>query len=208
MADQITVSLPDGSARTLENGTTTADLAASIGRKPRRRRGRRGRRRRRGRSRHPADRRRIGRHHHHRHRRGPARVAPLDGARARAGRHPAVARRQVLDRPGRSQDGFYYDFDLPGGAHFVEDDLARIEERMREIVQGRSALRARSAHRSTKAWRCSPTSPTSAKSSRASRRRPKARATASSPRIATAPTSSTCAAARTSRRPASSATSS
>jgi threonyl-tRNA synthetase len=33
------------------------------------------------------------------------------------------------------EDGFYYDFDLPGGAHFTEDDLARIEERMRDIVK-------------------------------------------------------------------------
>jgi threonyl-tRNA synthetase len=32
------------------------------------------------------------------------------------------------------EDGFYYDFDLPGGAHFTDDDLARIEARMREIV--------------------------------------------------------------------------
>src|SRR5437667_12740849 len=32
------------------------------------------------------------------------------------------------------EDGFYYDFDLPGGAHFSEDDLGRIEERMRAIV--------------------------------------------------------------------------
>jgi len=32
------------------------------------------------------------------------------------------------------EDGFYYDFDLPGGARFNEDDLARIEARMREIV--------------------------------------------------------------------------
>ncbi|HJV08374.1 MAG TPA: threonine--tRNA ligase, partial [Acidimicrobiales bacterium] len=32
------------------------------------------------------------------------------------------------------EDGFYYDFDLPGGAHFSEDDLSRIEGRMREIV--------------------------------------------------------------------------
>jgi threonyl-tRNA synthetase len=32
------------------------------------------------------------------------------------------------------EDGFYYDFDLPGGAHFSEDDLGRIEARMREIV--------------------------------------------------------------------------
>jgi threonyl-tRNA synthetase len=32
-------------------------------------------------------------------------------------------------------DGFYYDFELPGHAHFSDDDLARIEARMREIVQ-------------------------------------------------------------------------
>jgi threonyl-tRNA synthetase len=32
------------------------------------------------------------------------------------------------------ENGFYYDFDLPGGAHFTEDDLGRIEARMREIV--------------------------------------------------------------------------
>ena len=32
------------------------------------------------------------------------------------------------------ENGFYYDFDLPGGAHFSEEDLERIEARMREIV--------------------------------------------------------------------------
>jgi threonyl-tRNA synthetase len=32
------------------------------------------------------------------------------------------------------EDGFYYDFELPGGAHFSDDDLARIEARMRAIV--------------------------------------------------------------------------
>ena len=31
-------------------------------------------------------------------------------------------------------DGFYYDFELPGGAHFHDDDLERIEGRMRQIV--------------------------------------------------------------------------
>ncbi len=31
-------------------------------------------------------------------------------------------------------DGFYYDFELPGDAHFTDDDLGRIEARMREIV--------------------------------------------------------------------------
>ena len=32
------------------------------------------------------------------------------------------------------ENGFYYDFDLPGGASFTDDDLERIEARMREIV--------------------------------------------------------------------------
>jgi len=32
------------------------------------------------------------------------------------------------------ENGFYYDFDLPGGASFSDDDLVRIEERMRAIV--------------------------------------------------------------------------
>jgi threonyl-tRNA synthetase len=31
-------------------------------------------------------------------------------------------------------DGFYYDFELPGGAHFAEADLERIDARMREII--------------------------------------------------------------------------
>jgi threonyl-tRNA synthetase len=33
------------------------------------------------------------------------------------------------------EDGFYYDFDLPDGRTFSEDDLTAIEERMREIVR-------------------------------------------------------------------------
>ncbi|HYU39733.1 MAG TPA: threonine--tRNA ligase [Acidimicrobiia bacterium] len=31
-------------------------------------------------------------------------------------------------------DGFYYDFELPEGRHFTDEDLARIEGRMRQIV--------------------------------------------------------------------------
>lgn len=31
------------------------------------------------------------------------------------------------------EDGFFYNFRLPGGAHFTEDDLAVIERRMREL---------------------------------------------------------------------------
>ena len=32
------------------------------------------------------------------------------------------------------QDGFYYDFDLPGGATISDDDLEAIEARMRDII--------------------------------------------------------------------------
>ena len=32
------------------------------------------------------------------------------------------------------ENGFYYDFDLPGGASFSDEDLGRIEARMRQIV--------------------------------------------------------------------------
>ena len=31
-------------------------------------------------------------------------------------------------------DGFYYDFELPGGVHFSDDDLERIEAEMRSII--------------------------------------------------------------------------
>ncbi len=33
------------------------------------------------------------------------------------------------------ENGFYYDFDLPGGATFSDDDLARIDAEMREIIK-------------------------------------------------------------------------
>lgn len=32
------------------------------------------------------------------------------------------------------EDGFYYDFELPGGATFTDDDLLRIDQKMREII--------------------------------------------------------------------------
>ena len=49
-------------------------------------------------------------------------------------------------------DGFYYDFELPDGAHFSDDDLGRIEARMREIVKAdepfvREELDREHAHR-------------------------------------------------------------
>jgi threonyl-tRNA synthetase len=131
--DQITVTLPDGSPRTLAAGATPADLAAAVG--PRLARAA-----------------------------VAATVdgaevdlsTPLhDGAKVAvltadspAGRHVLrhstahVMAQAVLDLwPGASfaigppvEDGFYYDFALPGGANFTDEDLARIEARMREIV--------------------------------------------------------------------------
>jgi threonyl-tRNA synthetase len=132
-ADPITVTLPDGSARDLPAGSTGADLASSIGR---------------GLAKAAVavevD--------------GQARDlgAPLpSGATVSVitdstedGRHilrhstAHVLAQAVTDLwPGAKyaigppiEDGFYYDFDLPGGAHFSDDDLERIEGRMREIV--------------------------------------------------------------------------
>ncbi|MCU4184877.1 threonine--tRNA ligase [Acidiferrimicrobium sp. IK] len=133
MAASITVSLPDGSQRELDTGATGADLAASIG--PRLAKAA-----------------------------VAVTVdgaetdlsAPLpDGATVSvvtadtpAGRHvlrhsTAHVMAQAVTRlwPGARyaigpaiDDGFYYDFDLPGGAHFSEDDLGRIEDTMRAIV--------------------------------------------------------------------------
>jgi threonyl-tRNA synthetase len=133
MPASITVSLPDGSARALPAGSTGADLAASIGRRV------------------AADAVAV--------RVDGAEVdlaAPLhDGAEVTVitagtdeGRHilrhsTAHVLAQAVTQlwPGARYaigppiaDGFYYDFELPGGAHFSDDDLARIEERMRAIV--------------------------------------------------------------------------
>src|SRR4051794_36248143 len=125
MAD-ITISLPDGSARSLPEGSTGADLAASIAR---------------GLAKaavavtvdgHQAD---LG--------------APLpDGATVAIIRSDSDEGRHVLRHstahvlaqavtqlfPGAKytigpaiEDGFYYDFDLPDGRTFSADDLAAIE---------------------------------------------------------------------------------
>ena len=130
----LTVKLPDGSPRELSPGATAADLAASIG------------------SRlakaalaavvdgAEAD---LG--------------SPLpDGATVAiitadsdAGRHVlrhstahVLAQAVTLLFPGAKfsigpaiEDGFYYDFDLPGGRTFSETDLAAITDKMREIVK-------------------------------------------------------------------------
>jgi threonyl-tRNA synthetase len=133
MADTITIHLPDGSARELPEGATGADLAASIG--PR-----------------------LARAALAANVDGAERdlttplpngatvaVVTADSAEGRyILRHSTahVMAQAVTDLwPGARyaigppiEDGFYYDFELPGGAHFSDDDLVRIDARMREIM--------------------------------------------------------------------------
>jgi threonyl-tRNA synthetase len=133
MSDAISVVLPDGSSRELPPGSTGADLAASIGR---------------GLAKAAVAVTVDGQ--------GTDLGAPLgDGAHVaiitdatEAGRHVLrhstahVMAQAVTDLwPGARyaigppiENGFYYDFELPGGAHFSDDDLGRIETRMREIM--------------------------------------------------------------------------
>jgi threonyl-tRNA synthetase len=133
MAGVITVQLPDGSTKELPQGSTTLDLAASIGKRlaaaavagtvdglevdldtvvP------------------------------------DGAVVSVITADSEAGRTIArhstahVLAQAVLDLwPGAKYaigpaiaDGFYYDFALPGGAAFSDDDLERIADRMRMIM--------------------------------------------------------------------------
>src|SRR3954468_18065367 len=134
MAEELTVTLPDGTTKTLPAGTTGLDLAASIGRRLAK----------------DAVAARVDGHL-------TDLTAPLpDGAEVAIvtagtdeGRHVLrhstahVMAQAVLQLfPGAKysigpaiEDGFYYDFELPGGRTFNEDDLVAVEARMREIVQ-------------------------------------------------------------------------
>jgi threonyl-tRNA synthetase len=133
MADALTIRLPDGSTRELPAGATAADLAAAIGS-------------------------RLAKAAVIAVVDGEERdlATPLaDGAEVAIVtadsdrglftiRHSTahVLAQAVLDLfPGATfgigppvEDGFYYDFELPDGGTFVEDDLDRIDARMREII--------------------------------------------------------------------------
>ncbi len=134
MSDVISIRLPDGSSRELPSGATTGDLAAAIG----------------ARLAKAAVAAKV----------DGAEVdlgVPLhDGAEVAIitantpeGRHvlrhsTAHVMAQAVTQlwPGAKfaigpaiEDGFYYDFDLPNSATFNEDDLERIEARMREIIE-------------------------------------------------------------------------
>src|SRR5438477_1307659 len=130
---EITVTLPDGSAKSLPEGSTAGDLAAAIGK---------------GLAKAAVAARLDGQE--------VDLDTPLrDGASVAVVTADSDEGRYVLRHstahvmaqavcdlfPGAKyaigppiEDGFYYDFDLPGGAHFSDDDLERIEARMREIV--------------------------------------------------------------------------
>src|SRR4051794_20278964 len=132
--DTITITLPDGSTRDHARGVTAADIAGSIGR---------------GLAKaalaakvdgewvdldRPID-----------HDATVAIVTPASPDGREVLRHSTahVLAQAVTDLfPGAKyaigpaiEDGFYYDFELPEGRHFSDDDLERIEARMREIVK-------------------------------------------------------------------------
>jgi threonyl-tRNA synthetase len=133
MPDEITVSLPDGSTKTVAAGTTGLDLAASIGKRLAK----------------DAVAVKLDGELTDLTRPLPdgAKVEIVTGASS-DGRHvlrhsTAHVMAQAVTQlfPGAKysigpaiEDGFYYDFDLPGGRTFHEDDLAAVEARMREIV--------------------------------------------------------------------------
>ena len=134
MASQLTVTLPDGSARELELGATVADLAASIGS-------------------------RLAKAALAGTKNGELvdLSTPLSDGDAVSVVTPTMPEgREVLRHstahvlaqavtrlwPGAKYaigpviaDGFYYDFDLPDGARFSDSDLERIEATMRDIVK-------------------------------------------------------------------------
>ncbi len=133
MPDEIRVTLPDGSDRFLPEGATGATLAASIGRRL------------------AAQAVAISVDGELRdlERLLPAeakvRIVTADTEEGRAVvRHSTahvLAQAVLALWPGAHfaigppiADGFYYDFELPGGAHFTESDLGRIEDKMRAIV--------------------------------------------------------------------------
>lgn len=133
MADQLTVTLPDGSTRRVDAGSTPADVAASIGRRLAR-----------AAVAAKVDGEPVDLDRPLRRDCELAIVTDDTGEGRDVLRHSTahVMAQAVLDLfPGARfavgpaiEDGFYYDFELPGGESFSDDDLERIEARMREIV--------------------------------------------------------------------------
>ena len=113
------------------------------------------------------------------------------------------------------EDGFYYDFELPGGGTFSDEDLAAIEARMREIIAADQPF-VRDELEPEVALELFADQPYKReiieRVQEAGRRRRRPRrgggGRAPSASTATPPSSSTCAGTRTSRAPGASGTSS
>jgi threonyl-tRNA synthetase len=134
MSEHITVTLPDGTAREYERGTTPADVAASIGKRlakdalaAR------------------ADGEWVDLNRPLEHDVQLAIVTPASDEGREVLRHStAHVMAEAVTRlfpdakytigPAIS-DGFYYDFDLPGGGTFHAEDLERIDAEMRSIIK-------------------------------------------------------------------------
>ena len=132
-ASTVTITLPDGSSRDYDSGVTPAEVAASIGS---------GLAKAAVAARTDGDWVDLGRPLE---RDVALEIVTADSADGREVlRHSTahVLAQAVTDLfPGAKfaigpaiDDGFYYDFELPGGAHFTDTDLDRIDARMREIV--------------------------------------------------------------------------
>jgi threonyl-tRNA synthetase len=133
VAERITITLPDGSRRDYDHGTTPADVAASIGSRL---------------AKATLAAKVDGEYLDSNQPLTKDATVELITADSPDGREVLrhstahVLAQAVTDLyPGAKyaigpaiNDGFYYDFDLPDGQHFTESDLARIEDRMREIV--------------------------------------------------------------------------
>ena len=134
MSEQITVELPDGSSREYAPGTTPADVAASIGKRLAQ-----------AAVAAKADGEWIDLARPLDHDVALQIVVPDSDAGREVLRHStAHVMAEAVTRlfPGAKvaigpsiADGFYYDFDLPNGQTFSDDDLARIEDEMRGIVK-------------------------------------------------------------------------
>jgi threonyl-tRNA synthetase len=134
MPDQIAVTLPDGSSRELPTGSTAGDLARSIAK---------------GLAKKAVIAEVNGTERDLTHELAEGDTVAIVTADSDQGlyviRHSTahVLAQAVLELfPGATfgigppvENGFYYDFELPDGGTFHEEDLARIEERMREILK-------------------------------------------------------------------------
>jgi threonyl-tRNA synthetase len=133
MSEEISITLPDGSSRSLPAGSTGADLAASIGSRLAK-----------AAVAVEVDDRLV-----------DLSCPLVDGTRVSIVTAESDPGREVIRHstshvlaqavtqlwPGAKfaigppiEDGFYYDFELPDSGHFTDDDLERIDERMRKII--------------------------------------------------------------------------